>query len=148
MTASDIDKNYAAKLIQYGWKTISEALKYGGLTNMMNRLSNPAKIECTRLSNELKLLMKPLFEKHMNDIMSGSFSKNMILDWSNNDEKLLEWRRQTGNTHFEKTPCTEKEIAEQEFFDNGTLMVAFLKAGVELAYEIMVDSELKKSPVL
>jgi ketol-acid reductoisomerase len=31
------------KLIQYGWETVTEALKHGGITNMMDRLSNPAK---------------------------------------------------------------------------------------------------------
>ena len=40
-----IDPTYAAKLIQYGWETITEALKHGGITNMMDRLSNPAKIK-------------------------------------------------------------------------------------------------------
>jgi ketol-acid reductoisomerase len=28
---------YASKLIQYGWETITEALKHGGITNMMDR---------------------------------------------------------------------------------------------------------------
>lgn len=144
MAANGIEKTYAAKLVQFGWEAITEALKHGGVTNMMDRLSNPAKIECARLSKELRALMKPLFEKHMDDIMSGSFSENMMLDWSNDDANLLEWRRQTGETDFEKTPCTEKEIVEQEFFNHGTLMVAFVKAGVELAYEIMVDSGIKE----
>ena len=45
MVAQGIDAAYASKLIQYGWETITEALKHGGVTNMMDRLSNPAKIK-------------------------------------------------------------------------------------------------------
>ena len=37
MVADGIDEGYAAKLIQYGWETITEALKHGGITNMMDR---------------------------------------------------------------------------------------------------------------
>jgi len=46
MTENGIDAGYASKLIQYGWETITEALKLGGITNMMDRLSNPDKIIC------------------------------------------------------------------------------------------------------
>ena len=35
---------YAGKLIQFGWETITEALKQGGISLMMDRLSNPAKL--------------------------------------------------------------------------------------------------------
>ena len=45
MIEEGIEPGYAAKLIQYGWETITEALKHGGITNMMDRLSNPAKIK-------------------------------------------------------------------------------------------------------
>jgi ketol-acid reductoisomerase len=68
----------------------------------------------------------------------------MMTDWANDDANLLEWRRLTGETEFEKTACTEDEISEQEFFDHGTLMVAFVKSGVELAYETMVSSGIKE----
>ena len=44
MIEEGVDAGYASKLIQYGWETITEALKYGGVTNMLDRLSNPAKI--------------------------------------------------------------------------------------------------------
>ena len=54
-------------------------------------------------------------------------------DWAANDKDLLTWRAETGNTAFEKTEATAK-ISEQEFFDNGLLMVAFVRAGVELAF--------------
>lgn len=143
MVEKGIDSTYAVKLVQYGWETITEALKHGGLTNMMDRLSNPAKIEAVRLSEELKEIMYPLFKKHMDDIMSGAFSENMMKDWANDDLNLLEWRRQTGETNFENTTCTSTEIKDQEFFDHGTLLVAFTKAGVELAYETMVASGIK-----
>jgi len=50
MVEEGIEATYAAKLIQYGWETITEALKHGGITNMMDRLSNPAKIKAFQLS--------------------------------------------------------------------------------------------------
>ncbi|MDG1333785.1 MAG: ketol-acid reductoisomerase [Crocinitomicaceae bacterium] len=144
MVSEGVDKNYATKIVQHGWEPITEALKHGGLTNMMDRLSNPAKLECERLSNKLKGLMKPLFKKHMDDIMSGAFSENMMKDWTNDDALLLEWRKQTGETDFERTACADQQIPEQEYFDHGTLMVAFVKAGVELAFETMVESGIKE----
>ena len=133
MVEQGIEPGYAAKLIQYGWETITEALKHGGITNMMDRLSNPAKLKAFAISEELKEIMRPLFQKHMDDIMSGHFSKTMMEDWANDDEKLLTWRAATGETAFEKTPLTEQEISEQEYFDHGTLLVAFVRAGVELS---------------
>ena len=123
---------------------ITEALKIGGITNMMDRLSNPAKIEAFKLAEELKTIMTPLFEKHMDDILSGHFSKTMMEDWANGDKNLLQWRAETGETDFEKTPASEVKIREQEYFDNALLMVAFVKAGVELAYETMTLSGIKE----
>ena len=143
MVAQGIDPNYASKLIQFGWETITEALKHGGITNMMDRLSNPAKIKAFELSEELKEIMTPLFQKHMDDIMSGHFSKTMMEDWANDDKNLLTWRAATGETAFEKTAITDKEIKEQEYFDHGVLMVAFVRAGVELAFDTMVASGIK-----
>ena len=140
MVADGIDANYAAKLIQLGWETITEALKHGGITNMMDRLSNPAKLKAFELSEELKTIMKPLFEKHMDDIISGHFSKTMMEDWANDDENLLKWRAATGETAFEKTALTTDHISEQEYFDHGVLLVAFVKSGVELAFETMVSA--------
>ena len=90
-------------MIQYGWETITEALKHGGITNMMDRLSNPAKIKAYELAEELKTILRPLFEKHMDDIISGHFSKTMMEDWANDDVNLLKWRAATGETAFEKT---------------------------------------------
>ncbi len=140
MVEEGIEPGYAAKLIQYGWETITEALKHGGITNMMDRLSNPAKLKAFAISEELKDIMRPLFQKHMDDIMSGHFSKTMMEDWANDDKNLLSWRAATGETAFEKTAATEQEISEQEYFDHGTLLVAFVRAGVELAFETMTES--------
>ena len=119
MVEEGIDAGYASKLIQYGWETITEALKHGGITNMMDRLSNPAKIKAFELSEELKDIMRPLFQKHMDDIMSGHFSKTMMEDWANDDINLLTWRAATGETAFEKTASRNHEISEQEYFDHG-----------------------------
>ena len=87
------DPAYAEKLIQFGWETITEALKQG-----------------------------------------------MMADWANDDKKLLTWREETGKTAFETAPQFEGKIGEQEYFDKGVLMIAMVKAGVELAFETMVDS--------
>ena len=138
-----VEPSYAAKLIQYGWETITEALKHGGITNMMDRLSNPAKIEAYRLSEDLKQIMKPLFHQHMDDILSGTFSSTMMEDWKNNDVNLLKWRAETGETSFEKTAVTSNNISEQEYFDHGLLLVALVRAGVELAFETMTDAGIK-----
>ena len=140
MVADGIDPAYAAKLIQYGWETITEALKHGGITNMMDRLSNPAKIKAYEISEELKVSLRPLFGKHMDDIISGAFSTRMMKDWNNDDKELLEWRAETAETAFEKTSATKEEITEQEYFDKGVLLVAFVKSGVELAFETMTEA--------
>src|SRR5210317_1727659 len=110
MVEKGIDAGYAAKLIQFGWETITEALKHGGITNMMDRLSNPAKIKAFELSEQLKEIMRDLFYKHMDDIMSGHFSKTMMEDWANDDKNLLAWRAETGNTAFEKQTITTQDI--------------------------------------
>ena len=137
MVAEGIDPAYAGKLIQFGWETITEGLKHGGITNMLDRLSNPAKLKAFDLAEELKGIMRPLFEKHQDDIMSGEFSRNMMEDWANDDAKLLAWRAATADTAFEQAPSCDATITEQEFYDRGILMVAMVKAGVELAFETM-----------
>jgi ketol-acid reductoisomerase len=144
MVEKGIDKGYASKLIQYGWEVITESLKHGGITLMMDRLSNPAKIKAFQLSEELKDIMRPLFQKHQDDIMSGEFSTTMMKDWANNDKNLLGWRAETGETAFEKTPAGSMKISEQEYYDNGLLMVAMVRAGVELAFETMTESGIKE----
>ncbi|MDX1537605.1 ketol-acid reductoisomerase [Arsukibacterium sp.] len=140
LVAEGTEAGYAAKLIQYGWETVTEALKHGGITNMMDRLSNPAKIKAYDLAEELKHTLRPLFEKHMDDIISGEFSRTMMADWANDDKNLLSWREQTRDSGFEQAPVSDEKITEQEYFDRGILLVAMVKAGVELAFETMVDA--------
>ena len=144
MIAEGIESGYASKLIQQGWETITEALKHGGITNMMDRLSNPAKLAAFYLAEDLKEILTPLFEKHMDDIMSGEFSRTMMEDWKNGDKNLLTWRAQTAETAFEKAQSTKKNIPEQEYFDHGILMIAMIKAGVELAFDTMVSAGIKE----
>ncbi|MBN2618709.1 MAG: ketol-acid reductoisomerase [Spirochaetales bacterium] len=140
MVENGIDEGYASKFIQYGWEAVTEGLKHGGITNMMDRLSNPAKIKAYELSVELKDIMRDLYNKHMDDIISGYFSTTMMEDWANDDKNLLGWRKATGETAFEKATSGNMEITEQEFYDKGILMVAMVKAGVELAFEAMTSS--------
>ena len=144
MIEKGMDPGYTDKLNQYGWETITEALKLGGITNMMDRLSNPAKILANDLAEQLTQILKPLFEKHMDDIMSGHFSATMMEDWAKNDANLLKWRAETGETGFEKTEAGDMAISEQEYFDHGILMVAMVKAGVELAFDTMVSAGIKE----
>lgn len=61
LVAEGTDPAYAGKLIQFGWETITEALKQGGISLMMDRLSNPAKLRAFELSEQLRTLMRPLF---------------------------------------------------------------------------------------
>lgn len=141
MVEQGIEPGYASKLIQYGWETVTEALKHGGITNMMDRLSNPAKIKAFELAEELKKIMGALYQKHQDDILSGEFSRTMMQDWANNDDNLLTWRAQTGASSFEKAPTDKNAaISEQDYFDKGILMVAMVKAGVELAFETMTSA--------
>lgn len=144
MVEKGVGSSYASKLVQFGWETVTEALKHGGITNMMDRLSNPAKIKAYHLSEKLKFILTPLFYEHIDNIMSGKFSKTMMEDWENDDANLLKWRAETAQTGFERSVSTNQKISEQEFFDNGILMIAFVKAGVELAYDTMVATGIGK----
>ncbi len=144
MVEKGVDAAYAAKLVQYGWETVTEALKHGGVTNMMDRLSNPGKIRAFELAEEMKDIMRTLYWKHMDDIMTGAFSSGMMEDWANDDAKLLGWRQETAETAFETTAVTDADISEQEYFDHGILMVAMVKAGVELAFETMTSAGIKE----
>ena len=144
MVADGMDPKWVTKFLMHGWNVICEALKWGGITNMMDRLSNPAKIKANELSKQIKSLLAPLYQKHMDDIISGEFSKTMMIDWANKDVNLLTWRENTGKLDFEKNEEAADEISEQEFFDKGILMVAMVKAGCELAFETMVDAGIKE----
>lgn len=140
LVADGYEAGFAAKLIQYGWETITEALKHGGITNMMDRLSNPAKIKAFELTEQLKAILQPLFAKHMDDIISGHFSATMMADWANDDKQLLGWREETRQSGFENAPVSAETIAEQDYFDRAILLVAMVKAGVELAFDTMVEA--------
>ena len=140
MIEKGIDSVYASKLVQHGWEVIAEGLKHGGIANMMDRLSNPAKLVANELADELKDIMRDLYNKHMDDIITGRFSAGMMEDWSNDDAKLLAWRAATAETSFEKSSAGDMEISEQEYYDHGILMAAMIKAGVELAFESLTDS--------
>lgn len=144
MVSDGMDPEYVTKLLMHGWNVISEALKFGGITGMMDRLSNPAKIKANELSKEIKTLLTPLYQKHMDDIISGKFSSTMMKDWANKDHDLLTWREETGKLPFESQKESSVEISEQEYFDKGILMVAMIKAGCELAFETMVDAGIKE----
>jgi len=65
-------------------------------------------------------------------------------DWANDDANLFKWRKETGETAFENSVNTDEEIPEQEYYDNGILMVAMIKAGVELAFDTMVACGIKE----
>merc|ERR1740115_7016 len=116
MVEKGIDAGYASKLIQYGWEAQTEALKHGGVSGMLDRLDNPSKMKCIELSAELKEIMRPLYHKHQDDIITGHFSETMMADWDNGDKNLLAWRDATQNSGFEKTPAGDMNISEQEYF--------------------------------
>ena len=111
---------------------------------MMDRLSNPSKLVANSLAEELKTIMAPLYKKHMDDIITGSFSEGMMADWADDDAKLLGWREATTESAFEKSTAGDMDIPEQEYYENGLLMVAMVKAGVELAFESMTSSGIIK----
>ncbi len=144
MVEKGVDPAYASKLVQHGWEVVSEGLKHGGITNMMDRLSNPAKLVANSLAEELKTIMAPLYQKHMDDIITGAFSEGMMADWANDDAKLLGWREATTESAFEKSAAGKMDIPEQEYYEHGILMVAMVKAGVELAFESMTASGIIK----
>ena len=140
MLSLGFDKSFSVKLIQFGWETITEELKHNGITGMINRLDDKSRYAVHDLSEQLKNIMTPLFNKHMNDILDGTFSTEMMKDWKNDDYNLLKWREETGDTLFEKTSSGFDDISNQDFFNKGVLMIAFVKSGVELAFETMVNN--------
>ncbi len=134
------DRGFSSKFIQHGWESITEELKHNGITGMINKLDDFSRLKVHLLSNELKKIMTPLFNKHMSDILDGSFSQGMMQDWNNEDSNLLKWRQESGNSNFEKTQAANINIEYDDYFRRGILMIAFIKSGVELAFETMVDN--------
>jgi ketol-acid reductoisomerase len=92
------------------------------------------------MAEEIKTILADLYLKHMDDIESGEFSRVMMEDWANDDKNLLTWRENFAKCAFENAPSSDAKISEQEYFDKGTLLVAFVKAGIELAFETMTKS--------
>jgi len=140
LISSGMNENYAVNLIQNGWEKITETLKQGGIWLMLDRLSSAAKIETCKLSDKLKSIFSPLYHKHMDDIISGKFSEKVINDWKNNNKDLINLRQENKNSNFEKAKKSKTILSEQEYFDNGIVMVAILKAGIELSFEVMLES--------
>ena len=134
------NEGFAAKLIQFGWETITEELKHNGINGMIGRLDSNSRYLAHTLSEELKEILTPLFKNHMKNILDGTFSLEMMEDWKNDDLKLLNWRNETGLTNFEQACVSDVSISNQEYFDKGILMIAFVKSGVELAFETMVNN--------
>ncbi len=63
-----------------------------------------------------------------------------MADWANDDQQLLGWREETRQSGFENAPVSAEQMAEQDYFDRALLLVAMVKAGVELAFETMVEA--------
>lgn len=145
LTSDGINSSYAAKFIQFGWEVFTESLKHGGLTLMLDRLSNDNKLKAYSLSKKLKKLLKPLFYEHMDNIVEGQFASEMIKDWNNNDKKLISWRTNSKNSKFEKASLCKEKILEEEYYNNGTIMISLLKTGIELAFEVMVETGIMKA---
>ena len=129
MVEEGIEPGYASKLIQFGWETVTEALKIGGITNMMDRLSNPAKIKAFDVSEELKDIMRPLFQKHQDDIIFiptsiGAFgidSYNLVdttiaYEWEQNG---LDWR----------VSLVGKNLSDTEYIEQALPTVGFQSWG-------------------
>lgn len=129
--------------MQYGWQEITEALKFGGITLMMSCLDNAARVRANALAEQTKQLLTPLFAKHQDDILSGAFSAQMMADWDNDDHDLLRWREQTRQTAFEQAPSLDGQWSSNRYFERGIVMVALVKAGVELAFETMVSAGIR-----
>ncbi|QJC37301.1 ketol-acid reductoisomerase [Enterobacteriaceae endosymbiont of Donacia thalassina] len=142
----NINASYASQLIQFGWEYITEALKQGGISLMMDRLNNLSKIHAYELSLILKKKLKPLFKIHIDNIISGNFSKELIKDWNNNNYNLIKWRKIYKNNNFEKMKNDKNNnIKEQEYFDKGIFIIAIIKSSVELAFELMIESGISSA---
>ncbi|QJC35670.1 ketol-acid reductoisomerase [Enterobacteriaceae endosymbiont of Donacia sparganii] len=142
----NINPLYASQLIQFGWEFITESLKQGGISLMMDRLNNYSKIRAYELTLILKKKLKPLFKLHIDNIISGKFSKELIKDWNNNNSNLLKWRKLYKNNNFEKIKnIKNNDIKEQDYFDKGIVMIAFIKSSIELSFELMTESGISSA---
>jgi ketol-acid reductoisomerase len=105
-------------------------LKHGGITNMMDRLSNPAKLRAFYLAEELK-------NHHAAAVREapGRHHERRVLP--HHDGGLGQRRREPAhvarrNPGYGLREDTEHGSGhpEQEYFDHGILLVAMVKAGV------------------
>ncbi|QJC32052.1 ketol-acid reductoisomerase [Enterobacteriaceae endosymbiont of Donacia versicolorea] len=137
----NIDSSYASQFIQFGWEYITEALKQGGISLMMDRLDNFSKIRSYELSIVLKKILKPLFKLHVDNIISGKFSQDLIKDWNNNNKNLIKWREIYQNNNFEKVKIKKSNcVKEKDYFNKGIFMTSIIKSSIELSYELMIES--------
>jgi ketol-acid reductoisomerase len=126
MVEKGIEPAYASKLIQYGWETITEALKHGGITNMMDRLNNPSKIEAFELAEELKdiLFYNSETNKEWEEYNKSLREYNNILNWvwdEINDINHYDSRIE----YYEKIYISYLELAEN---NNSVAHTFFTKA--------------------
>lgn len=143
MVNRGVEPAEAAHLVQYGWEEITEVLKFGGISLMMSNLDSASRVRADDMSQQLKWILTPLFEEHQDHILSGHFSARMMQDWHNNDQELLHWREETRRSAFEQAPTARFSFASADYFERGLVMVAMVKAGVELAFETMVSAGIK-----
>jgi len=122
---------------QFYWK----ALKYGGIYPYDGSLVQPLqKLRAFWIVRRIKgILLRPLFPQAYGPISwAGSFLQGLWLAGLGQWYKKpidLESRQLEDNWHIEKTPAGQIKFPEQEFYDHGVLMVAMVRAGVELAFE-------------
>ncbi|WP_417358328.1 ketol-acid reductoisomerase [Gallaecimonas pentaromativorans] len=127
----------AASFYQFGIEQVSESMKAGGVRLAFSKLSPAERVHARREADKLKAAFRPLFEKHMDDIIGGQFAEGMMADWAKDDIDLLTWRQNTAETGFEQAPPSSHFELD---FDRATGLVALFAAGVELAFEVMVEA--------
>lgn len=140
------DSEYSTMLLQFGWEKLTEVMKIGGITLLLDRISSAVKVRVNELCLELKKILRPLYQEHMDNIISGQFSKTMMMDWKNNDLNLNVWRKELQDSNFEKSNIYKRRIIkDHEYFEKCTLMIAMLKSGIELSFETMLESGITKA---
>ena len=64
MVEKGIDPGYASQIgFKYGVEVITEALKHGGVSGMLDRLSNPAKLKAFRIVRRIERYYATTFPK-------------------------------------------------------------------------------------
>ncbi|WKE67236.1 ketol-acid reductoisomerase [Gallaecimonas kandeliae] len=130
-----VPADQAAAFFQYGIEQVAESMKAGGVRLAFSRLSPGARAHARAQADAVKAALRPLFEKHMDDILAGRFAERMMTDWQNDDVELLTWRQQSSESAFEQAPPSTPFNLD---FDRASGLVALFAAGVELAFEVMV----------